>query len=212
MASQLSQTELGHALVKAAKRRDWQRVNRLISQRASVNATNEFGTTALHYACIHSHMPTCSLMIENGANVNATNRNGHTPLHSSIISNVNSQVCSSLLLENGADVHATDYLGQTALHKACTDDRLQSCNVLIDYGANLNAIDNRSGTPLHSACIFHQARVCDLFLERGASPEARDRDGNTQLHLLLSTSVSHSVPAPATMLIERGSNVNVTNQ
>src|SRR2546422_3173079 len=67
-------------LADAAEHRDKARVRTLLETRADVNAAQNDGTTALHWAAYHDDAETAALLVRAGANVNAVNRYGVPPL------------------------------------------------------------------------------------------------------------------------------------
>src|SRR5262245_43800878 len=64
----------------AAMRGDLATVRTLISQRADVNAPQNDGATALHWAVYRGDRELVHMLIRAGANVKAANREGATPL------------------------------------------------------------------------------------------------------------------------------------
>lgn len=64
-----------------------------------VNARNEKGRTALHFACGMASAATASALLDAGADVNARDNDGHTPLH--MAAGHGRHLCVKLLLEHG---------------------------------------------------------------------------------------------------------------
>lgn len=61
---------------------DSDRIQQLLSKGTSVNATDNAGYTALHYAARAGNVRICELLIQAGANVNMATKAGQaTPLH-----------------------------------------------------------------------------------------------------------------------------------
>lgn len=52
----------------------------LVDHAVDINATDESGWTALHWAAFCGHAETAVTLIENGANAKARDRGGYTPL------------------------------------------------------------------------------------------------------------------------------------
>jgi len=85
----MASSRSSHTRVKAAAEpQDW-----------GVNARNEKGRTALHYACGMASAGTASVLLEAGADVNARDRDGFTPLH--LAAGHGRHLCVMLLLERG---------------------------------------------------------------------------------------------------------------
>lgn len=49
-------------------------------KQAFLDATNEFGNTALHWAALNGHLPIVKLLVENGASVALANDKNYIPL------------------------------------------------------------------------------------------------------------------------------------
>jgi len=56
-------------------------VELLLNNKAEVNAKNDRGMTALHWAAHDGNKDVAKLLVDNKADVNATNNIGETPLH-----------------------------------------------------------------------------------------------------------------------------------
>lgn len=63
-----------------------------------VNARNEKGQTALHFACGMASAGTASVLLDAGADVNAHDRDGYTPLH--MAAGHGRHLCVKLLLDH----------------------------------------------------------------------------------------------------------------
>jgi len=174
--------------LKAIKIGDIERIKKLISQGADVNAKDNRGMTPLHNAAYYGQRQVAEVLIAKGANVNGTNTAGQTPLH--IAANFGAKFVPELLLANGANIRARDIAGNTPLHAATysTDtvpkDLLE---LLIAKGADVNARNEAGQTPLHcvSMIIRRDKRreiPAELLLAHGAKVDAKDKSGNTPIH------------------------------
>ena len=159
----------------------------LIEGRASVNATDAFGQTPLHYAAFNAE-GVVRVLLEAGANANAKQVEGASPLHFAATRNHSEGVVRALL-EAGADPTATDADGWTPLLLATRysdRDAQQSeaegvVRALVEAGADVNAREDNRGTPLLFATRYGKsARVVHVLLEAGADPNART-DGGTDV-------------------------------
>ena len=56
----------------------------LIEKGADVDAKNNDGGTALHWAALNEHIDIAKILIENGANINAKDKDGETALEIAI--------------------------------------------------------------------------------------------------------------------------------
>src|SRR4051812_36591362 len=67
-------------LADAVEKKDRASAAALLKKGAAVNASQEDGMTALHWAVHHDDLSTAAVLVKAGANVKAGNRYGVTPL------------------------------------------------------------------------------------------------------------------------------------
>ncbi|MCA7010493.1 ankyrin repeat domain-containing protein [Wolbachia endosymbiont of Tribolium confusum] len=121
----------------------------LVSKDVSVNATDKYGCTLLHWAALKGHSDITKFLVDKGANVNAKDILGRIPMHFAIMNNnVN---ITGFLLNKGANVDEADKNGWTPLHWAALEDCLEVAKFLVDKGADVNAKDIYGKTPLDIA-------------------------------------------------------------
>src|SRR5579862_4852742 len=95
----------------AVMRGDKAAVQKLVAQHADVNAPQNDGATALHWAVFRSDKDTVDLLIRAGANAKAANRDGATPLW---LASVNGDAAIiEALIKGGADPNEKQPLGRT---------------------------------------------------------------------------------------------------
>ncbi|KAJ6781910.1 hypothetical protein PWT90_09879 [Aphanocladium album] len=128
--------------------------------KVQINQQDEYGRTALHYACKLKRVELIEALLALGADMSIKDNNGRTPLHafaeeragrhepepsypSSFIAALKEHVADS--------VDAADHVGRTALAVACSEFSVKRIKVLLTIGANLNIGDDKSWTPLHHA-------------------------------------------------------------
>jgi len=170
--------------LKAIKKGDIERIKKLISQGADVNAKDNRGMTPLHKAAYYGQREVAKVLIAKGANVNETDTAGQTPLH--IAANFGSKWVPELLLANGASISARDIAGNTPLH-AATDHRnvdKDLLELLIAKGADVQARNKAGQTPLHRVSRIRRRggrieRTAKVLLAHGAEFDAKDKSGNT---------------------------------
>ena len=168
------------AIVDAVKAGNSSRVRALIETRADVNATQQDGTTPLHWAVDRDQPEIVQMLIRAGANVKAANRYGATPLW---LASVNGNAKTmSMLLEAGADAKAANGDGETALMVAARTGKTEAVDLLLARGADPNAKENwRGQTALMWAAAEDHAAVIRALIARGADVKARSKAGFTAL-------------------------------
>ena len=156
----------------AAMRGDVAAVRKLIAAKADVNAAQNDGATALHWAVYASNNELVDVLLKAGANPKAANREGATPLW---IASVNSHPGILMsLLGAGADPNEKLPLGRTPLMLAARTGNVSAMKVLIDKGANVNAKEDEKGTtPIMWAADEGHAEAIKFLIEKGADFKAR---------------------------------------
>lgn len=157
-------------------------VELLLTEGASVDATDESGCTALQSAANSGQAAVVEKLISAGAKLEVVNNEGWTPLLDASANNRPAVVAA--LLKAGASMEATDGCGQTALHFAVDygDEAVEVVEKLIAGGAKVDVANKFGGTPLVRAAQEGYVQVVQALLKGGASVELQDSDGNTALH------------------------------
>jgi ankyrin repeat protein len=156
----------------AAMRGDTAAVQKLIAAKADVNAPQNDGATALHWAVYRNDREMVGLLVRAGANPKAANREGSTPLWLAGISG-NASIIAALL-EAGADANEKLPLGRTPLMIAARTGNVDAIKTLLDNGADVNAKETQRGTTalMWAADEGHAAAV-KLLIDRGADIKAK---------------------------------------
>jgi ankyrin repeat protein len=156
----------------AAMRGDKAAIQKLLAQKADVNAPQNDGATALHWAVFHGDKELVQQLVRAGANVGAANREGATPMW--LASVLGDPAILSALIEGGADPNEKMPLGRTPLMVAARTGRVDAMKVLLDHGADPNAKETLRGTtPLMWAADEGHAEAIKLLIDRGADVKAR---------------------------------------
>ena len=144
----------------------------LLAKKTDVNAPQNDGSTALHWAVYRGDVEMANLLVRSGANVKAATRSGSTPMWLASI-NGDAKVLG-LLLEAGADVNEKLPLGRTPLMVASRTGNVDAMKVLIDRGAAVNAKETQRGTTaLMWAADEGHAPAIKLLIDRGADIKAQ---------------------------------------
>jgi ankyrin repeat protein len=156
----------------AAMRGDTAAVQKLIAAKADVNAPQNDGATALHWAVYRNDREMVGLLVRAGANPKAANRQGSTPLWLAGIGG-NASIIAALL-EAGADPNEKLPLGRTPLMIAARTGNVDAIKTLLDNGADVNAKETQRGTTalMWAADEGHAAAV-KLLIDRGADIKAQ---------------------------------------
>jgi ankyrin repeat protein len=148
-------------------------------------------------------------LLQQGADPNATvqDRNRRSAL---ILATAGGYVDTvGALLLAGADTEYKDNSGLTALNWAALRARNKVAERLLAHGADVNTSDKRGVTPLMYAAGTHNVDLLGMVIARGANLEAVSVD-NKMTALLVA--VENIDIETITLLLDKGANVNGTNQ
>ncbi len=159
----------------AAERGDVEAVRTLLRQGADVNAAQNDGMTALHWAASRNDVEIARALLYAGATVRAATRlGGYTPLH--LASRAGHVEVAELLLETGADPNVFTATGVTAMHFAAEADAAEVVEALAARGGDANARDGFSErTPLMFAAARGADGAVGALLDAGADPSLATR-------------------------------------
>lgn len=166
-------------LAKAAEGKNFKTVHELLEKKANVNvnAAQNDGMTALHWAAYHDNADAVKELLANGADANAANRYGFTPL--SIACTNGSAKIVDMLLEAKADPNAQLAGGETCLMTAARTGRVEPVKSLIAHGADVNAKERKGQTALMWAAAEGNTEVVDLLVKSEADLRASVPSGFT---------------------------------
>ncbi|XP_026324021.1 ankyrin repeat domain-containing protein 39-like isoform X3 [Hyposmocoma kahamanoa] len=143
----LSEMDWERGIWYAAYNGDNQKVQSIIDKarnaKEAVNALDNAGYTALHYAARTGNTDICKTLLYNGADINATTNGKATPLHKAAAAGKLATV--KFLIQTGACVDAQDVDGQTALHKAVENKNHELTAILLELCPKLAQIKDTKG-------------------------------------------------------------------
>jgi ankyrin repeat protein len=175
-------------LIKAITTGDITEAKRLITEmnNEEINAVDEVGNAALHYAASKGHKEICRLLLSMSPEIiNATNNNGSTILHCAALGG-HKEVCELLIPKMTLEaVNTVDKAGRTALHNAACGGHKEVCELLIYMSPeDINVVDKTGRTALHSAAFGGHKEVCELLIPKMSLKAINtiSEDGNTALH------------------------------
>jgi len=168
---------------RAAMRGNTDDVRRFLAEKTyAVDALDEHGFTALHYAAQNNHFFLVNMLLDFGANLNVTGVDGSTPLH--LTARFNSMDTLVALLEAGAKTSSINSVtGSTALHEAAAFGNRDIVEYLLkNKKADANCPDYKAMTPLMHACGSGHEMICQYLLQYGARVDSCSAEGMTALH------------------------------
>ena len=166
----------GSAVADAVMRGDSAVLQKLLRDKADVNATQADGATAIHWAAYRDDVTAAELLVRAGANVRAANREGATALSLACINGSARMV--AMLLTAGADPNERGPHGETVLMMAARTGNADVINLLVDRGADVNARETLRGTTaLMWAAEQEHPSAVKALLDHGADVGARSNVG-----------------------------------
>ena len=189
-------------LMLAAERGALEALKMAITKKVDVNARNDKGVTALHFAAMYAWLPygerteavlraaplqMIAALTQAGADLKSADAEGLTALHYACRNGYSGTV--KLLLEKGLDQNRASKEGLAPLHLAvlsrlaetASEDALEKVRLLLAGGATLDATDGRGHTPLWLAVAQMDRQLVTFLLENGASAKRVDKAGDTLL-------------------------------
>ena len=154
-------TQLNRELREAAIDNNIAALTVLLAQGAEIEAKDDQGYTALHWAARNGCAEALEFLLENAADPDSKSDISWTPLHLAAIEG--HLYCARLLINADATIDAPDSTGLTPLQIAALNGRDGMCEYLIRKGANLEHKDDDGCTAQdHAQAASHQAVIALL--------------------------------------------------
>lgn len=165
----------------------------LLHNGAEVNAQNNIGKTALHYACHAEDLDAIKLLLQHGADATQRDSHAYTPLHLALVDRNNLQIMQ-LLIDHDADCNAPLYEergSSTPLHIACCNPiPNKTCIAYLLYSGADKKIETSDGET-----------VLDITRQRiTTSTSSKEKDALLELQELLQTNKKITIPEEARTL------------
>lgn len=146
-----------------------------------IDATDEAGYTALHWAADNGNIHQVKTLLASGAKLEATTSKGFTPLH--LAATCGHIDIVKTLLAGGAWIEARENEGYTALAMAARDGRTETVRALLVAGAQIEA-RSPMGTALKLASKNNRSGVVAILRAAGAHTTSAGRLGFAVLQKL----------------------------
>lgn len=171
------------ALVCACYHKNISIVDKLLSNPTiKVNLKDNYGKTALYYACSNKLEDIACRLLLMDDNINETNNDNHIYFMIACKNNMK-KLCKLLLSGPTINLNLKDNTNNTALHYACFYKLENIACRLVSIVNNINEINDAGYSPLMIACIAGMKKLCKLLLSIPTIKlDLIDNNGKTALH------------------------------
>lgn len=148
-----------------------------------IEARDNEGMTALHWAAFHGRTGHVKLLVGKKADLLSRDTDGKLPLHWAAQNGFISTCKAMLEASNSYNlVNGKDFSGRTPIHLAAAAGQFHTLVELISVPhANSEAEDNEGRTPLHWAAATGHMQCVGLLLRFGCNKNAEDKHGGIPL-------------------------------
>lgn len=210
----LGRDRLNRKLIHAANLNMIADIKLLLTKGADINAKDDKGWTALHYACRKGHIDVCKLLIDAGADYSITSSEFPIDPLSLCAGDSRNKLCIYITeksIKDKKDLNSIYFGRITPLCWAAHISYLEICKKLVSNGADVNLRDKDGITPLNHAINAmyswnnsDQIGIVDLLIKSGADLNAQNKEGNTPLSV---AAISNSEDVTK-LLLDSGTDVN----
>ena len=115
----------------------------------TVDATEDYGMTPLHWAARAGSMQCARILLERGALANPLNKARRTPLQ--LAAETDQAAMIRLLAQHRADLNTQDRKGRTPLHRATYEGCVAAAETLLEVGADPTVLNKNGKTAFEIA-------------------------------------------------------------
>ena len=153
----------------------------VFSFKEMLEARDNAGMTALHYAINNEDEVLVKFFLSKGASNCAIDRFGNSPLHlASLKGNIG--ICQ-ILLNDGAWKDSKNSLGRTPLVEAICNKKHSIVRLLLSRGSDINTVDINARSILHHSIIEGLPKTTEYILPFIKNIDQRDSSGTSCFHL-----------------------------
>ncbi|PRD34404.1 UNVERIFIED_CONTAM: Serine/threonine-protein phosphatase 6 regulatory ankyrin repeat subunit B [Trichonephila clavipes] len=170
-------------LMLSAKNKNCEMAELLLINRATVNARDFLGQSALHFAALNGCQKMAILLLKGGANIFTVDVDHSTVLHKAAEKGHAEIV--RILIQKKAEVNVVDRDGRTPLHFAADSGYPEIVKVLIQAEAFIDAKDNFGSTALHLSTQSKHAEIVKCLIEFGANINGLNENKRSPFHMAI---------------------------
>ena len=149
-------------------------VELMIQEDCDINARDENGWNALHFASHHGHYQVIERLISSEVSAKATTSRKETPLLFAVKGG--HFAVAERLLRSGKDsnlINAQDEQGQQPVHHTVRAGSVEIFNLLMSNGGKINVENSFGWLPLHIATAYGHLTLVERLLQQGANIEEK---------------------------------------
>ncbi len=146
----------------------------------SIDATNQWGDTALMYAVASGNTALVELILTKKPKVNMAEPTFSRTAYL-IAAEGGRPAMMRMLLNGGADTSHKDNFNTTALIYAANSNNIDAITMALEHEKNINAQNVFGWTALSRAVTLGNLQAVQLLLDRGADIHIKDKKGRTPL-------------------------------
>ena len=152
----------------------------LVSNGVNLNAQDQEGLTAMHWASREGNLAFVIFLCDRGADINLKNNEEESALHAAIQTG-HISVVKLLLTHEATDIEQKDKMALTPLLSAAKHGYPAILDALLQSNGDLSAKSERDNTALHLAAKYDQFDCVKLLLQHKAPIASRNKAGCTPL-------------------------------